>query len=77
MNMSLTQYVNESTNDVFSLKQKLIDLINSDTLDGDDLMKMINIGKYSDRVLGYKAADPNHKIVIKKQVNGNQVYRYR
>ena len=74
--MSLTQYVNESTNDVFSLKQKLIDLINSDTLDGDDLMKMINIGKYSDRVLGYKAADPNHKIVIKKQVNGNQVYRY-
>lgn len=66
--------------DITPLKNKLLDLINNGDLDEEDIIKMINVGKYSDRVLGYKSYDKDHTEEVDKkgigQYKDNIVYRY-
>lgn len=74
---TLSQYIFE---DITPLKKKLLDLINNGDLDEEDIIKMINIGKYSDRALGYKAYDKDHTEEVDKKGIGKYkdsiVYRY-
>lgn len=74
---TLRSYIFE---DITSLKKKLFDLIDNGDLDEEDIMKMINIGKYSDRALGYKSYDKGHTEEVDKKGIGrykdNIVYRY-
>ena len=72
----IKSFIIENNKDTSTLKQKLMDLLNNVDLDNEDLVKMYNIGKYSDKVLGYKSYDPKHAVVTAKMYRDNQVYRY-
>lgn len=72
----LKTYIFENNKDTTALKQKLIDLLANGDLDNEDLIKMYNIGKYSDKVLGYKAYDADHTSTQLKTVKGKQAYKY-
>lgn len=74
--ITLATYISENSKDTSTLKQKLIDLLNNNDLDNEDLIKMYNIGRYSDKTLGYKAYDADHITTELKTVKGRQQYKY-
>ena len=59
-----------------SLRDKLIALINDPSLDNETAMKMINVGRWNDKTLGFKASEYNDNIVADTNKNGRQYIDY-